>query len=76
MMFVKVYNIVAETIVLAARAFNLLTETEFITIYHGELVSKPPLRPNFFVGERISILKINHIFLRLNSSLRRDLRPD
>jgi len=41
-----------------------------------ELVSKPPLGLNLFVGVRSSILKILHIFLRLNSSLRRDLRPD
>jgi hypothetical protein len=41
-----------------------------------EVVSKPPLRPNFCVGPRDSILKILNIFLRLNPSLRHDFEPD
>jgi hypothetical protein len=41
-----------------------------------EMVSKPPLRPNFCVGPRDSILEILNIFLRLNPSPRLDLEPD
>jgi hypothetical protein len=41
-----------------------------------EVVSKPPLRHNLFVGTRCSILKILNIFLRLKTLLRRDLEPD
>jgi len=41
-----------------------------------EVVSKPPLRPNFCVGPRDSIFEISNIFLRLNPSRRLDLEPD
>jgi hypothetical protein len=41
-----------------------------------EVVSKPPLRLNFCVGPRDSILEILHIFLRLNPSLRLGFEPD
>jgi hypothetical protein len=41
-----------------------------------EVVSKLPLRPNFCVGARDSILEILHIFLRLNPSLRLDFESD
>jgi hypothetical protein len=39
-------------------------------------VSKPPLEPNLCVGQRCSILKIQNVFLRLNTSARLDLEPD
>jgi hypothetical protein len=41
-----------------------------------EVVSKPPLKPNFCVGPRDSILEILNIFLRLNPSPRLDFEPD
>jgi hypothetical protein len=41
-----------------------------------EVVLKPPLRPNFCVGPKDSILEISCIFLRLNPSLRLDVKPD
>ena len=41
-----------------------------------EVVSKPPLRPNFCVGAMDSMLEILHIFLRLNPSPRLDFEPD
>jgi hypothetical protein len=41
-----------------------------------EVVSKPPLRPNFCVGPRDSILEKLNIFLRLNPSPRLDFEPD
>jgi hypothetical protein len=41
-----------------------------------EVVSKPPLGLNFYVGLRWPILEIFSIFLRLAASVRLDLKPD
>jgi hypothetical protein len=39
-------------------------------------VQKPPLRRNFYVGARDSLLKRLYIFLRLNPWPRLDFEPD
>jgi hypothetical protein len=41
-----------------------------------KVVSKPPLRANFYVGPRDSTFQILYIFLRLNPSPRLDIEPD
>jgi len=67
----------------AVKCCGSINKQNFLMAFHNsmlpvspEVVSKPPLMPNFCVGPRDSILEILHIFLRLKSSPRLDFEPD